>query len=295
MAEEGGFPAHPPSIFKMAFSSEGKSALKERFRKGKITDYSLDLFSPHNGKSPAERLRDLDYIRMHTPYEDEVAILNVTPYRMDILSSQEVMYLCGGLVGVRFSSEDLMTILKTTKKMTSVWEELSVLFNNMPTGTKKAVLRDDAEDSETTRALRAFHERADEYVAQFGELQSLIREKQKLIDPSLRLGTYGHRCFTVPGWPHSLRSFEIIADMPKLDADPESRMGRKLPDWLSTLIEKHQRSKAGGEGAAAVRSSQLRVGELSVYLSSCIAGLVQTNEAETEAIAIVSRSPLVTV
>ncbi len=32
------------------------------------------------------------------------------------------------------------------------------------------------------------------------------------------------------------------ADAPKLEADPESKMGRKLPQWLSTLIEKHQAS-----------------------------------------------------
>lgn len=33
-------------------------------------------------------------------------------------------------------------------------------------------------------------------------------------------------------------------DAPKLEADPESKMGRKLPQWLSVLIDKHQAAVA---------------------------------------------------
>jgi hypothetical protein len=93
----------------------------------------------------------------------------------------------------------------------------------------------------------------------------------------------------------------VIVDAPKLDADPESRMGRKLPEWLGILIEKHRRSKAAeariaetagqdpgiAKNGEPMRSSAIRVGELSVYLSSCVAGLVQSSEAESDAIATV--------
>ena len=33
-------------------------------------------------------------------------------------------------------------------------------------------------------------------------------------------------------------------DAPKLEADPESKMGRKLPEWLSVLIDKQQAAVA---------------------------------------------------
>lgn len=109
--------------------------------------------------------------------------------------------------------------------------------------------------------------------------------------------------------------------MPKLDADPESRQGRKMPEWLSTLIEKHYRTKnadapatspvdrsatssqaqeasprdsTGPSGAVSnaalvgVRSSSVRVGELAVFLSGCVVRHAQCSEAEAEALAIVS-------
>jgi hypothetical protein len=178
-----------PSVFKLCLSPEGRTPLRERFRTGKITDYTLDQFMPHNGKSPTDRFRNLDYLRMHTPHEGEVTALNVTPYRMDLHCSQEVMYLCGGLVGVRFSSEDLSSILCTTKRMAAVWGELDEMFRNMPPMCKKTSLKSDVQTGEDSDTARSFHALADEYVSLFGQLQSVIREKQKLINPDERTGT----------------------------------------------------------------------------------------------------------
>jgi len=52
------------------------------------------------------------------------------------------------------------------------------------------------------------------------------------------------RSFYVVRCQEGLSNFQYLynADAPKLEADPESKMGRKLPQWLSTLIEKHQTS-----------------------------------------------------
>lgn len=114
-------------------------------------------------------------------------------------------------------------------------------------------------------------------------------------------------------------------------------MGRSLPEWLSTLIEKHQRTMpvaapvpaaaatttilppatalesdlnvtpdtsanvcapwphpepvhhSGAVGTTAkVRTSRIKVGELSVYLSGCMTGLHSCTPEEQEAIAVVS-------
>ena len=97
----------------------------------------------------------------------------------------------------------------------------------------------------------------------------------------------------------------------RIDADPESKVGLKIPLWLSTLIEKHELSMApapaaagdgaGTAGAAAAPSSseassssgsgsssqsessskkkfemksrtKLKVGQLAVFLGACMGG-----------------------
>lgn len=109
-------------------------------------------------------------------------------------------------------------------------------------------------------------------------------------------------------------------------------MGRPMPEWLTTLITKHQNSttsagasssctapvvsptpaaasapalpppqaglsavvapppvaEGGGANGSQIRSSKVKVGELSVYLSGCMTGLHSCSEAENEALAIVS-------
>lgn len=123
------------------------------------------------------------------------------------------------------------------------------------------------------------------------------------------------------------------SDAPSLNADPESKMGRLMPEWLTTLILKHQgtltapasttASSAPSKAAAtsvtaeapvlpaphagltaavatpvpaadssaevkAVRSSKVKVGELSVFLSGCMTGMHACSESENEALSIVS-------
>mmetsp|Transcript_24574 Transcript_24574/g.49281 ORF Transcript_24574/g.49281 Transcript_24574/m.49281 type:complete len:345 (-) Transcript_24574:94-1128(-) len=262
----------PPSIFsRLGLTSGGMGGLKERFKKKKITEYTADQFLPSSGKSATERLRDLDFIHLHTPHEDEVVLLNVTPYRMDVTSMQDVMYLCGGLVGVRFSSDDLATLMKATKSMSLLWEEISELYKIMTPACKKISLKED-ESGESPDAekeiAKKFHTMVDSYVQQFLELQKIMQEKQALVDPDPSART----------------------DAPKLDADPESKQGMKYPAWLTTLLEKHARSKAGSDSAVPasqpIRSGQIRVGEFSLFLSGCVAGLVESTAAESEAMAI---------
>lgn len=201
-------PAFPP---RLNFMGGGGLTLKERFKKERITDYKLDQFLHHRGKNVTERMRELDNIKLHTPTPEEVELLNVTPYRMDLLVVQEVMYLCGGLVGVRFSSSDLAMLMRLSKEMSAQWAKIGELFKHMPSKSKKLVLADTgasaisttstsvgvgvttteantAEVSTEEAMVREFHELADAYVVHFGELQSLIAEKQKGIDPSTKTG-----------------------------------------------------------------------------------------------------------
>lgn len=192
-------PSPPPSFLSGLLSPAGMNPLKERFRKEKITDYDASSFRSDRGKTPTERMREIDNFNLHTPLPEEVELLNVTPYRMNLLSTQDVLYLCGGLVGVRFSSADLMDVLTHTKSMNASWNELSSIYKSMPAVCKKMVLPsapatgtavacEVGEPESNEHIVRRFHNEADRYVTLFEELQALIREKQKLIDPNTRTG-----------------------------------------------------------------------------------------------------------
>lgn len=190
---EGNLP-QPPMFGLGKLNLGGGIALKPRTKPEKITDYKLDQFLHHRGKNSTERLRELDKIHMYTPLPDEVELLNVTPYRMNLLVIQDVMYLCGGLVGVRFSSEELSELLRLTKGMSELWSQISKIFQDMPTSSKKLTLSVDpeveTESVEGVEQVRMLHQLADQYVTLFGELQIFIKEKQKGVDPSTRTGIF---------------------------------------------------------------------------------------------------------
>jgi len=81
-------------------------------------------------------------------------------------------------------------------------------------------------------------------------------------------------------------------------------MGLKMPIWLSTLVDMFDRSKeqmnatALATGAAVTTStatatatksksrSKIKVGELSVFLSGCVLGIVPCNQEESSALSI---------
>jgi len=177
-------------------------ALKPRAKPEKFTDYKIEQFLHHRGKNATERLRELDKIRMYTPLPDEIQLLNVTPYRMNLLVMQDVMYLCGGLVGVRFSSEELQELLRLTKGMNSAWNDVSKAFQEMSTACKKlslpvdeivpgAVVEQTRDDVDLVKKLHMY---ADEYVQLFAQLQVFVKEKQKGVDPSARTGEFSGPC-----------------------------------------------------------------------------------------------------
>jgi len=179
--------------------------LKPRAKPEKFTDYKIEQFLHHRGKNATERLRELDKIRMYTPLPDEIQLLNVTPYRMNLLVMQDVMYLCGGLVGVRFSSEELQELLRLTKGMNSAWNDVSKAFQEMSTACKKLSLPVDEivpgavaeQTSDDVDLVKKLHMYADEYVQLFTQLQVFVKEKQKGVDPSARTGEFSFRSMFV--------------------------------------------------------------------------------------------------
>jgi hypothetical protein len=206
-------PPPPPMLAGLRLGVAGASLKEKRFKAGKITDYTLDQFMGHRGMNVMERLREIAYIHMHTPQTEEVELLNVSTYRMSLLVTQDVLYLCGGLVGVRFSSEDLVTIQKLIKKMTALWNDNSDIFKNMSAACKKYTLKEDSDAADPdgcAASVRRLHDQADQYVALFGELQAIIREKQTQIDPSARAGVFCVKYVCKEGLAGVLSSLYVV-------------------------------------------------------------------------------------
>jgi hypothetical protein len=77
----------------------------------------------------------------------------------------------------------------------------------------------------------------------------------------------------------------------KFDADPESKVGKKMPDWLSVLIAAYQQSASTSlpstDATTIVKS--FTVGKLAVFLSNYMGELRGTlGAAEADALSIVS-------
>jgi len=174
--------------------------LKGKMVKGKFVDYDFSKFIYHselNSKSPTVRLRDLDSVRLYNPISDEISLLNLSSYRMNINKLNDVLYLCGGLVGMRFTSDELLLVLSKTKRLVSLWDALDECYKAMDPSCRKLIIRvvSDLKShcmegicSDNELHVAKFHMLADEYVLELTDLQSIVRLKQSSIDPSASQG-----------------------------------------------------------------------------------------------------------
>jgi len=229
--------------------------LKEKMAKGTFVDYDFSNFMYHSerySKNPTMRLRDLDSIRLHNPVSEETSLLNISSYRMNINNLNDVLYLCGGLVGMRFTSDELLLVLSKTKRLVSLWDALDECYKALDPSCRKLIvqtsdLKSHCEGgmcSDSELCVTKFHMLADEYVQELTDVQSMVRIKQSSIDPS-----------------------DSKDNQLRLDADPESKIGTKAPVWLSTLIELYERSRSIADTDSGQQSRRkLNVAEFSVYL-----------------------------
>ena len=260
--------------------------LKEKIAKGKFVDYDFSNFMYHSerySKNPTMRLRDLDSIRLHNPVSEEISLLNLSSYRMNINNLNDVLYLCGGLVGMRFTSDELLLVLSKTKRLVSLWDALDECYKAMDPSCRKLIvqisdLKSHCEGgmcSDSKLYVTKFHMLADEYVQELADVQSMVRMKQSSIDPSDSKGKpYSITLSTIP---YSIRStvqcccYCCLDNQLRLDADPESKIGTKAPVWLSTLIELYERSRSTVDTDSHQQSRRkLNVAEFSIYLADYI-------------------------
>lgn len=69
----------------------------------------------------------------------------------------------------------------------------------------------------------------------------------------------------------------------RIDPDPESSIGKKIPPWISILIDKYVASLS----VASSARSAVTIGKLSVFLTGCVRGEVACSQPETDALIVV--------
>ena len=269
----------------------GLSQLKNKVVKLPFVEKALDptaseVASSQWKMSAANRMRQLDDVRKHSPLADECAMLNIPDDRLDVHRMQDVLFLAGGCCGVRFKSEEMVLIAQLRGELQSLWDVADAKFQSLESSQKKTVLAggpyahsvpasDFSADDAQAEAVVAFHRAADDYLSVVHRLQTLVKAKQAVIPR--RSSESGE---------------DLQLALPKFDKDPDSSVGKAMPDWLSTLLVAFQKAQGApatvpaGE-ATAVKppgprelKAGVTVGKFSAFLSACVVGAVPCSDEE---------------
>jgi hypothetical protein len=181
----------PPTLNPFAgglkFTGLKMGQLKKKEEKLAFIDYDLASFFSQTSINATERLRQIDKFHLHAPLDSECSLLNVPNNRLNLLILKDILYLSGGLVGTRFSNEDLASLRGILPTMTKLWIELEMQYKVLDTVSKKLLINDkpqETEETNETSSVRKFHALVDQYLEQLVELQAIVRRLQNSIDKS---------------------------------------------------------------------------------------------------------------
>eukprot|EP01031_Cornospumella_fuschlensis_P027786 gene27786-33560_t len=259
---ESASPAHPPPLptSKLLFSNL-KGTLKSQVKFLPFGDYDIASYIGHRGISCAERQRELDLFRFHTPTESERTEVHLPSGRINLHSTKEVFFLCGGLVGVRFESSELQHVTRLCADMTSRWNKLSNIFETFHLSLKKFKIPAEMDENcPNTIQVMEYHKLGDEYLELVVQLQTLVKEKQKQIDKS---AVYDHAL---------LRG-----------TDPEDA-GHPFPSWYTILKAKYDKEVGGGDKSVGKKGPSMTLGKFAVFLGCHALDPQSWTEKEKEAL-----------
>lgn len=155
--------------------------LKKTEEKKSFIDHDILQYITAYSSSINERMRIIDKFHFHSPVEQECKLLHIPDDRINILYLKELLFLCGGGVGVRFTSEDLHLLTSVSHKMAALWSELEQLYNAMDSSKKKLIVEGNSLKDANNSDMMALHDMMDRYLLSALELQNFVRLKQSLI------------------------------------------------------------------------------------------------------------------
>ena len=277
-------PMPPP---RMPIPSGGAGLRKTETEKKRFTMLDMTLQEDRWKKNLTERMREVDDIRMRAPVPEECTELNIPDSRLNLHSLQNILLLCGGCVGVRFSGDDLQELIASTTACETLFVKIDAAFKTLPTTAKNRRLHGPYEVTESTSSssVRCLHPddiavgsesidvanvqyQLDGYIDKMRQLQILVRTKNATLpspEERLKYQRYGK--------------------------DPDAIEGAaSQPQWLSVLIAKY--SKAVGldtdEGSLQTHGhGKITLGKLAAYLSCIAMGLFACTSDEKDAFFVI--------
>lgn len=104
--------------------------------KCRFIDEILSTVTLCRKKNMTERMRAVDDVRMRTPTEIECSNLNIPNDRLNLHSVQSLLLLCGGCVGIRFTSEELQQLVSLSRACETLYTQVDCLFKSLPQSSK---------------------------------------------------------------------------------------------------------------------------------------------------------------
>ena len=203
MSDNNFNPPQPPTLFSFPNSLlAGTGKLKKSKEKSAFCDYNLALYSGNQSVSLNERMRIIDQFHFHSPTEEECKLLHIPDDRINLLLVKDLLYLCGGGVGVRFTGEELMALKAISSNMSQLWTSIDQQYNALNISQKKVVISDilttkiATEDDSITGVIK-LHEDIDNYLVLVSELQQIVKSKQLSIDAANRSSGTSLICYMV--------------------------------------------------------------------------------------------------
>jgi hypothetical protein len=203
-----------------------------RFQKKLAFCEELPTSSDQEKIAPTDRMRELDSMRMHRPTDNERKILALPESKERVLvhSLGDVMLLCGGRRGIRFSGDELRKLTASTTELEARFKNLETIFNSLPSSSRRKILAADVtsvgtlpEEGEETSM--PFHRASNSYLDEYHALEEICRAKMAAVQKQAESGE----------------------EMPKPDPEFDEKSKQPFPEWLMVLIARYLEAKTQKE------------------------------------------------
>ncbi len=153
----------------------GLGGLKSRPKPMKFVEKKLDedTIDLQWRTGALERMRALDTYRKPTPLSEECDLLRISDKRLDMHVLKEVLCLCGGNAGGRFSDQEFAECLSFSKTLPIIWNTASAVFETLDKNERKVVLS------------RSYKLSLEEQAARYSELVAPVPAAEAELTPPL--------------------------------------------------------------------------------------------------------------